>query len=84
MSDLLSDPIVNCQHILMPYGHYILAYLLPTTIAVWKFGESPIFAFLICVLRYQIAAHRVMERACCDKGARSLQSVFHSAPRAYG
>ena len=83
VSDLQSDPILKLNKMVLPYGHFVLAYL-PALVAASMFGESLIFAFVSCTLRYHLTAHRVLERARCDEDARSLHLVLHDIPLSYG
>ena len=72
------------QAMVQPWAHYIVAYFLPTTVLAVVFGESLIFGFVSSVLRYHVAAHRVLERARSNDGGRGRLSVFQSAPRTQG
>ena len=72
------------QNMCLPYAHYVLAYFLPMAFFSTMYGESLIFGFVSSVLRYHVAAHRVLERARSNDGGRGRLSVFQSAPRTQG
>jgi stearoyl-CoA desaturase (delta-9 desaturase) len=59
VSDLENDPFVKYQNMCLPYAHYVLAYFLPMAFFSTMYGESLIFGFVSCILRYHATAHRV-------------------------
>ena len=76
----------------LPYAHYVLAYFVPMAFFSSMYGESLIFGFVSCILRYHATAHRVLERALTATkalGACSLcdllriRTLLRSAPGMY-